>query len=1191
MTVDCGPFRLNEKVGEGAMGEVWRATHRASDETVALKFATALTSASRNSRRRFREEVRAHAALEHPGVARVFDYSQVPPETEEALDSDLVSGVPYLVMEFAPGGTLQDRVPPTWHELRDVLVEILDTLAFAHARDVVHRDLKPSNILWSVDSRGEYRSKLADFGLAYLAERRVAREGEKLVSPTAGTPAYMAPEQFRGEWRMFGAWTDLYQLGAIAWEWATGAPPFTGENWIDVAFRHLDEPLPEFEPRLALPEGFEDWVRRLLEKDPVERHRRAADAARPLARLELGDGVSVPGPPQGFRGGEPEGGGGDATRRERPGTTKILATRVGRAVSGSADGSGDSVDARDSGAAESSRAIPESWETPKNEAEFRPLVGVGRNLFGLREVPFVDRDHERDLLWQTLHDVRETNRPHVLLVDGRTGAGKSRLVEWFVRRAHEVGAVDVLRAFHTRQGSPGEGLAGMIEDYFRAWELAPDAVEELVFEKLQRWVAPHLSQKDCRREAAALANLVAPHADEESERDADDLSRFVVLEELLGHLSRSRQALVWLDDVQWGGTALRCLEYFLDRTETMPVTLVLTARTSSLEGTTGRILERIRDRLPEPRFRRLHLESMSGEYHAEMVRALLPLTPSLTERVCRRTEGNPLFAVQLVGDWVARGLLAQTDEGFELETGEKEAEIPDAIHGIWRRRNEAVLETLPSEDCSDARRAVQLAAALGRRVDDEEWHALCRLRDVDVPVSLVESLVKLGLAESRPGGWNFIHSMLVDSIERTSRCDGNWEADKRACATLMRRLYPSRPEQTAMRRCEYLIEGGDLEGALDPLSTAMRVAVAEQGNRRVLELIERRSDLMDRLELDAEDRRRVQSWSQRAGALRRAGMTDEALEWSRRAVEVSRRREWSAEAAEALLQLAFVYAMRNEPFEGLKYFDEAEEWLRSNGDEIERAVLKGKKISLLRQVGRLEEALESAEEAREMFQANGLELYSAFLDATVGYVYLQKGAFERAREGAEMAIERGRRAGRDKFLAVGLGILGEVELCTGRPRSALDYCRRSESAYGRLGNQWNCLRLTLARAWAELVAGESDAARSTLRRFYERTDATFRAYHRISEALARATIAALDADWSAWDRAFADFEQAPVWQRERSIVPAWCADHLADATFESGAPDRALRACRFARDRWAAFNRQDFARRADEKIERMVRTQ
>jgi serine/threonine protein kinase len=203
------------------MATVWRGAHRAQGTRVAVKIIRSDRGSTAAFREAFRREVRALAALHHPHVAQVFGHGELDADLTDGSGGVLPTGSPYLVMEYASGGTLMEWVarPRPWPVLRKALLALLDALAHTHARGMLHRDLKLANVLLCNDEDLAPGLRLADFGLARLPD---GVEEDRVR--TQGTPRYMAPEQFFGSIRCVGPWTDLYSLGCVAWHLLSGGP-------------------------------------------------------------------------------------------------------------------------------------------------------------------------------------------------------------------------------------------------------------------------------------------------------------------------------------------------------------------------------------------------------------------------------------------------------------------------------------------------------------------------------------------------------------------------------------------------------------------------------------------------------------------------------------------------------------------------------------------------------------------------------------------------------------------------------------------------------------------------------------------------------------------------------------------------------------------------------------------------------
>ena len=222
----AGKFRVDARLGAGGMGTVYRARQIALERTVAVKVLNQEISADPEFADRFWREARAASRLDHANSIRVLDFGQEP------------DGLLYLVMEYVEGSDLCDwsqRKPVERKAIVDVLSQVLGALAVAHDMSVVHRDLKPENIMivrgTSDDGRAIDVVKVCDFGIAkFLDSSRASQVGLKhsTTGLIVGTPAYMSPEQARGEKQ--DARSDLYAVGVILYELLTGLVPFEAET-------------------------------------------------------------------------------------------------------------------------------------------------------------------------------------------------------------------------------------------------------------------------------------------------------------------------------------------------------------------------------------------------------------------------------------------------------------------------------------------------------------------------------------------------------------------------------------------------------------------------------------------------------------------------------------------------------------------------------------------------------------------------------------------------------------------------------------------------------------------------------------------------------------------------------------------------------------------------------------------------
>jgi CheY-like chemotaxis protein len=258
-------YRLEDKIGSGGFGAVYRATHLALDRPVAVKIFRPISgNVTPDGLERFRLEGVSACRINHPNAVTVSDFG---------ISS---AGIAYLVMELLTGLTLTEeliahgRLSP--ERAAEILVPVCDVLAEAHAAGLVHRDIKPDNVYLHHSKDGEV-VKVLDFGLAKLLGESPPPDGQNLtVGTVLGTPIYMAPERLNDA--PYDGRSDVYSLGIMLYQMLAGQPPFQSRecDYWAVAIMHLTKdppPLREFAP--DVPEGVEQVVQRALAKDPANR--------------------------------------------------------------------------------------------------------------------------------------------------------------------------------------------------------------------------------------------------------------------------------------------------------------------------------------------------------------------------------------------------------------------------------------------------------------------------------------------------------------------------------------------------------------------------------------------------------------------------------------------------------------------------------------------------------------------------------------------------------------------------------------------------------------------------------------------------------------------------------------------------------------------------------------------------------
>jgi serine/threonine-protein kinase len=248
-----GRYTLQAEIGRGGMATVYRAYDPRFKREVAIKVLPREFLHDPTFRARFEREAQTIAALEHPAIVPVYDYGE---------DADQ----PYLVMRLMAGGSLAERLergPLTLQETASILSRLAPALDRAHALGIIHRDLKPGNILFDRDGN----PYISDFGLAKLTQSATQLSQTGVM----GTPAYMSPEQARGDKQIDGR-TDLYALGAILYQMLTGRLPYEADTPMGLAFKHVTEPPPRLQDaRPDLPAACDAVISRAMAKDPDQR--------------------------------------------------------------------------------------------------------------------------------------------------------------------------------------------------------------------------------------------------------------------------------------------------------------------------------------------------------------------------------------------------------------------------------------------------------------------------------------------------------------------------------------------------------------------------------------------------------------------------------------------------------------------------------------------------------------------------------------------------------------------------------------------------------------------------------------------------------------------------------------------------------------------------------------------------------
>jgi serine/threonine protein kinase len=259
-------YRIDAFIGQGGMGTVYRATDMELEEVVAIKVFQQVVQNTKGLER-FRREMKLSRKLIHPNVVRIYEFGTW--RGARYITMELLSGLDLEEYLKSEGGTL-----PTAQAL-SLMMQCCDGLIAAHKQGVVHRDIKPQNLF--VVENGK-RIKIMDFGIAKVSNGTSI----SITGVRVGTPRYMSPEQIQGGGQV-GPPADLYALGGVMYELFTGSPVFDEEELVPLLLNHMtEEPVPPSERNPGLSAEIEHIILRLLQKDPENRYRDAAELKREL---------------------------------------------------------------------------------------------------------------------------------------------------------------------------------------------------------------------------------------------------------------------------------------------------------------------------------------------------------------------------------------------------------------------------------------------------------------------------------------------------------------------------------------------------------------------------------------------------------------------------------------------------------------------------------------------------------------------------------------------------------------------------------------------------------------------------------------------------------------------------------------------------------------------------------------------
>ena len=799
----------------------------------------------------------------------------------------------------------------------------------------------------------------------------------------------------------------------------------------------------------------------------------------------------------------------------------------------------------------------------------------------------VNRMKERDALWQSLIEVDSSRCARLVLLEGPAGCGKSRLAQWLCEEADARAGVTVLRTTHSAIREPTNGLAPMLSRAFRCRGLERRELVERLAQVLPRIGLAELD------EVHALAELIRPATPTEQAQGArairfhDARERYNLIRRVILRLASNgsesdqpRTVIVWLDDLQWGQDSLAFVQYLLTQqiTNPSPILIVGTIQLGALqerpEETSQVEALRAHDHTLQ-----ITVDPLVAGHQRELVKSLLGKEGHLVERVARRTAGNPLFAVQLVGDWVERGVLLTGPGGVVFQPGAT-VDLPDNLHAIWDSRIDRFL----NQHESRAGQALEVAATLGDKVDRQEWRAASERLGVRPSPALVAGLVRHRLvqADADGDGWSFSHPMLRECLERRARDSRRATQVHLACARMLQERSDKQPG-SAERIGTHLLRGGEAMEALSYFLRAAEERFSQGSFHQVSALLNDWEQAMVAEGMSASEPMWGQGWLLRGRVERSLGHTEAALQVIQRAMRVAEEQGWPDIVANSLCEEGIVLHRMGESERGWKRLRKAEKSATKIGDETLLArVLNGQGDLLITQ-GRLDEATQAFAKVRSLAAQNGHTEQEADSHFQLGRTCKQAGRLTDARDHLSLSIELFESIGARWGLAKAVNELGEICRLENQLGEAGRYYRLALEKMDELGlAEATIPRLNLALVM--LQQGKYEEAQPLIAHAHAQFTRSGSKSRLSLTHLLSLVCETAQGIWIDWDY---HLSQARVLLADSGFVDidiAMCATEAGELAFTAGFSDRAIDAWDLAMDQWNVLDRPEDANKVQIRI-------
>ncbi len=658
-------YQIDKELGKGATGVVYQAMR--DNKPCAIKIMRQdLGDRALDISLRFRKEASSLARLNHPALVKVLEVGEA-------------EGLPYFAMEIVAGQSLRDQLIEKDSLNETSLIELSKTLASAlaeiHRHGLIHRDLKPENVVLD----GLLQPKIVDFGFVIGAAE--AQTSEEVV----GTVAYMAPEQSRMVKRPVDGRSDLYSLGVLFYECATGKLPYSASDMGELMRLHLIAPTPDvralnpsIRPVLAR------IIAKLMAKDPDERYQTAQGLQADLESLNELDAL------------------------ERSGQEYVLGAK--------------------------DFSVRQSHEVP--------LTGRKEELARMAK------------LWDA---ATKDKKGGILLVEGESGSGKSRLVSELLLKAQESGALTLTGKCEEHQQLPFVPLRQAIEQYLSQVQRLPEQQRKTAHERIRqaaREFAPivKLLSKSLER-ILGESGQKAITGDVDPERIATAAAVFFA-----GLAQSCGPMILVVDDVQWlDAPSRRVLTALQEQVSSVPLLFICTARS---EGRYRNAVEAFSGTINPRALELIQLKLLETEQIDQLVSHFLggaKLDGTIVDRLSTRTKGNPFAIAQYLRALLEGGILRPKGQGWEVDADRfDELTLSSGLTSIITSRVSQL------DEASAA--VLSVAAIIGTRFDRDLLGQICRRSAVQIDSALAEA-ARAGLLErTGASSYQFVHDSVRDSL-------------------------------------------------------------------------------------------------------------------------------------------------------------------------------------------------------------------------------------------------------------------------------------------------------------------------------------------------------------------------------------------------------------------------------------------